>query len=203
MKKLTIAAVVAVVAAMSLVGCKTTTSYIDAADTTTNVVAALSYADFSKAANEMADDIISNKLMTHPQADVGGRYIIYVSGIENDTMQRLDTDQLTKSLRVKLLQSGKFLVTTAFGEDDATKKMRDLKNSKMVKQASVKGDNQVLAPDFSLSGKILQLDSTLDNGDTRIEYYFQMSLTNIENGLAYWEGERVVGKVADGSSVSW
>lgn len=119
MKKLTIAAVVA---AMSLVGCKTTTSYIDAADTTTNVVAALSYADFSKAANEMADDIISNKLMTHPQADVGGRYIIYVSGIENDTMQRLDTDQLTKSLRVKLLQSGKFLVTTAFGEDDATKK---------------------------------------------------------------------------------
>ncbi|EGQ9818377.1 penicillin-binding protein activator LpoB [Vibrio parahaemolyticus] len=200
MKKLTIAAVVA---AMSLVGCKTTTSYIDAADTTTNVVAALSYADFSKAANEMADDIISNKLMTHPQADVGGRYIIYVSGIENDTMQRLDTDQLTKSLRVKLLQSGKFLVTTAFGEDDATKKMRDLKNSKMVKQASVKGDNQVLAPDFSLSGKILQRDSTLDNGDTRIEYYFQMSLTNIENGLAYWEGERVVGKVADGSSVSW
>jgi uncharacterized protein (TIGR02722 family) len=151
----------------------------------------------------MADEIIASKLMTHPQADAGGRYIIYVSDIENDTMQRLDTDQLTKSLRVKLLQSGKFLVTTAFGEDDATKKMRDLKDSKMVKQSSVKGDNQVLAPDFSLSGKILQRDSTLDNGDTRIEYYFQMSLTNIENGLAYWEGERVVGKVADGASVSW
>jgi uncharacterized protein (TIGR02722 family) len=200
MKKFAIAAVFA---AMSLAGCKTTTSYIDAADTTTNVVAALSYADFSKAANEMADEIIASKLMTHPQADAGGRYIIYVSDIENDTMQRLDTDQLTKSLRVKLLQSGKFLVTTAFGEDDATKKMRDLKDSKMVKQSSVKGANQVLAPDFSLSGKILQRDSTLDNGDTRIEYYFQMSLTNIENGLAYWEGERVVGKVADGASVSW
>lgn len=200
MKKIAIAAAVT---AMSLAGCKTTTSYIDAADTTTNVVAALSYADFSKAANEMADEIVESKLMTHPQADAGGRYIIYVSDIENDTMQRLDTDQLTKSLRVKLLQSGKFLVTTAFGEDDATKKMRDLKDSKMVKKSSVKGNNQVLAPDFSLSGKILQRDSTLDSGDTRIEYYFQMSLTNIENGLAYWEGERVVGKVADGASVSW
>ncbi len=200
MKKLTI---VSIIAAATLVGCKTTTTYIDATDTKTNVVASLSYADFNKAANEMADDIIVSKLMTHPQAAEGGRFIIYVNAIENDTMQRLDTDQLAKSLRIKLLQSGKFLVTTAFGEDDATKKMRDLKHSKMVKQSSVKGDNKVLAPDFSLSGKILQRNATLDTGDTRIEYYFQISLTNIENGLAYWEGERVVGKVSDGSSVSW
>lgn len=200
MKKLALATAVA---ALTLTGCATKTAYIDAADTETNVVAALSYADFSKAANEMAEEIIASKLMTHPQADEGGRYIVYVNDIENDTMQRLDTDQLTKGLRVNLLQSGKFLVTTAFGEDDATKKMRELKDSKMVKKSTVKKDNQVFAPDFSLSGKILQRNTSLDNDDTRIEYYFQLSMTNVENGLAYWEGERVVGKVADGSSVSW
>lgn len=200
MKKMAFAA--AITAAV-LGGCKTTTAYIDASDSTTNVVAELSYADFSKSANEMANEIIASKLMTHPQATEGGRYIIYVNSIDNDTMQRIDTDQLTKSLRVKMLQSGKFLVTTAFGEDDATTKMRQLKDSKMVKQSSVKGNNEVLAPDFSLSGKIMQRNSTLDNGDTRIEYYFQLSMTNINNGLAYYEGERVVGKVADGSSVSW
>jgi len=200
MKKLFLASVISVAI---LSGCTTATSYIDATDTQTNIVAALSYADFSKAANEMAEEVIMSKLMTHPQADQGGRYIIYINDISNDTMQRLDTDQLTKSLRIKLLQSGKFLVTTAFGEDDATQKMRELIDSKMVKKSSVKKANQVLAPDFSLSGKILQRNATLDNGDTRIEYYFQMSLTNIDNGLAYWEGERVVGKVADGDSVSW
>ncbi|RBW63994.1 penicillin-binding protein activator LpoB [Vibrionales bacterium C3R12] len=200
MKKLALATAVA---ALTLTGCATKTAYIDAADTETNVVAALSYADFSKAANEMAEEIIASKLMTHPQADEGGRYIVYVNDIENDTMQRLDTDQLTKGLRVNLLQSGKFLVTTAFGEDDATKNMRELKDSKMVKKSTVKKDNQVFAPDFSLSGKILQRNTSLDNDDTRIEYYFQLSMTNVENGLAYWEGERVVGKVADGSSVSW
>ncbi|MFA0568232.1 penicillin-binding protein activator LpoB [Vibrio gallaecicus] len=200
MKKLALAAAVA---ALTLTGCATKTAYIDASDTQTNVVAALSYADFSKAANEMAEEIVASKLMTHPQADEGGRYIVYVNDIENDTMQRLDTDQLTKGLRVNLLQSGKFLVTTAFGEDDATKKMRELKDSKMVKKSTVKGDDQVIAPDFSLSGKILQRNTSLDNDDTRIEYYFQLTMTKIENGLAYWEGERVVGKVADGSSVSW
>lgn len=200
MKKLALAAVIA---ALMLGGCKTTTAYIDATDTTTNVVAALSYADFFKAANEMADEIVASPLMTHPKSSEGGRFIIYVNGVENDTMQRLDTDQLTKALRVKMLNSGKFLVSTAFGEDDATTKLRKLKDSKMVKQSSVKGSNEVLAPDFSLSGKIIQRNASLDNGDTRIEYYFQLSLTNVKNGLAYWEGERVVGKVADGSSVSW
>ncbi len=187
----------------TLTGCKTTTSYIDASDTKTNVTAGLSYADFSKAANEMADEMVASKLLTHPQADQGGRYILYINNIENDTMQRIDTDQLVKSIRVKMLNSGKFLVTTAFGEDDASTKMRALKDSKIVKKSTVKGDNQVYAPDFSLSGKILQRNNTLDSGDTRIEYYFQLSLTNIENGLAYYEGERVVGKVADGDTVSW
>jgi len=200
MKKI---AFTALLTALTISGCSTKTQYIDAADTQTNVVAALSYADFYKATQEMSKEIIDSKLMTHPKADQGGRYILYINNIENDTMQRIDTDQLSKSLRVELLQSGKFLITTAFGEDDATTKMRDLKGSTMVKASSVKKDHKVLAPDFSLSGKILQRNSTLDNGDTRIEYYFQMSLTNIENGLAYWEGERVVGKVADGDSVSW
>lgn len=190
------------VVALSLAGCQTTTTYIDAEDKTTNVVAALSYADFKSAASSMADELVASPSMTNPE--IGGRYIIHISDFTNDTMQRIDTDQLVKSMRVKLLNSGKFLVTTAFnGEDSATREMRKLKDSKMVNQASVKGDGEVYAPDFSLSGKIMQRNASLDNGDTRIEYYFQLSMTNIKNGLAYWEGERVVGKVADGDSVSW
>ena len=189
-------------ALLPLTACQTTTSYIDAEDKATNVVAALSYADFKEAADSMAAELIASPLMVHPEPR--GRYIIHISDVTNDTMQRIDTDQLVKSMRVKMLNSGKFLVTTAFnGEDSSTREMRKLKDSKMVNQASVKGDGQVYAPDFSLSGKIMQRNASLDSGDTRIEYYFQLSMTNIENGLAYWEGERVVGKVADGDSVSW
>lgn len=185
-----------------MTACQTTTSYIDAADKESNLVAALSYADFKSAADSMADELVVSPLIKHPEPN--GRYILYISDVTNDTMQRIDTDQLVKSMRVKLLNSGKFLVTTAFnGEDLATREMRQLKDSKMVKQSTVKGDNEVYAPDFSLSGKIMQRNASLDNGDTRIEYYFQLSMTNIQNGLAYWEGERVVGKVTDGDSVSW
>ena len=73
----------------------------------------------------------------------------------------------------------------------------------MVKKSTVKKDNQVFAPDFSLSGKILQRNTSLDNDDTRIEYYFQLTMTKIENGLAYWEGEYPIAKTGSNDSVTW
>ncbi|KAB2826178.1 penicillin-binding protein activator LpoB [Aliivibrio finisterrensis] len=200
MKKLLLSGVIA---SMMLSGCqltKTSTSYIDAKDTTTNIVATISYADFNKAATELADEIIASPGLA--QKD-GSRTIVLVDEITNDTMQRIDTDQLTKGIRVKLLQSGLFAVTTAFGEDDSTRKARSLKDSELVNQKTVKKSGTVLAADYSLSGKIIQRNATLDNDDTRIEYYFQLTMTNLEYGVAFWEGERVVGKVADGSTVSW
>ncbi|MFQ6371248.1 penicillin-binding protein activator LpoB [Shewanella sp. YIC-542] len=187
-------------------GCATTTSYIDAKDKTTNVVAGLSYADFKSAADEMADEISANRAFVHPQPRM--RYILVVSDIVNDTMQRIDTDQLTKALRVKLTNSGTFAVTNAFGANrdsavGAYHESGELGNSKIVNKASLKSDQSVISPDFSLSGKILQRNNTMDNGDQRIEYYFQLSVTDVSNGISYYEGERVIGKVADGDSVSW
>jgi len=45
----------------------------------------------------------------------------------------------------------------------------------------------MIAPDYSLSGKIIQRNATLSNGDTEVNYYFQLTLTDIKTGLAYWE----------------
>ncbi|RJG38266.1 penicillin-binding protein activator LpoB [Motilimonas pumila] len=190
--------------ALVLTGCKTNTQYIDPADAEQNITVGLSYADFQLAAQTMADEMIASPLLVHPKAAQGGRYILHVNNITNDTMQRVDTDQLVKTIRVRLLNSGKFVVTTAFnGEDNMTKDVRGLSDSEMVKKSSVKKSGTVLAPDYSLSGKILQRNASLDNGDTRIEYYFQLTLTNLENGLAYWEGEKVIGKLSGADTVAW
>jgi uncharacterized protein (TIGR02722 family) len=187
-----------------LSGCQTATHLIDASDTTTNITTSLSYADFNSAANRMADQIIASPLLVHPQSAQGGRYILNISNIQNDTMQRIDTDQLVKTMRVRMLNSGKFVVTAAFdGSDSMIKDSRTLTDSAMVKQSSVKKNGTVVAADYSLAGKIMQRNSSLDNGDTRIEYYFQLQMTNLENGLSYWEGEEVIGKVSGSDTVSW
>ncbi|WP_261836755.1 penicillin-binding protein activator LpoB [Vibrio ishigakensis] len=185
-------------------GCQTTTQYIDSRDQTTNITAGLSNADFEKAAQEALEEMIASPLLVHPKAQAGGRYVIAVSDITNDTMQRISTEQIAKKIRVGLLQSGKFLATSAIGanQDALVIESRKMQESSIVDKKTMKGNN-IIMPDFSLSGTIIQRVNSLDNGDQKIEYYFQLTLTNLDNGLAYFESETVIGKVADGSTVSW
>nr|WP_324255612.1 hypothetical protein [Planctobacterium marinum] len=64
-------------------------------------------------------------------------------------------------------------------------------------------DGQVYAPDFSLSGKIIQRTSKVSNSKQLVEYYFQLTMTQLETGLAYWEGEYPIAKTGRNDSVSW
>ncbi|CAH0533157.1 hypothetical protein VST7929_01018 [Vibrio stylophorae] len=197
-------ALAALFASALLSGCQSmmspSTAYIDASDTQQHVAASLSYADFHKAATEMADELIATPGLAKAN---GARAIVYVGDVTNDTMQQFDTDQLTKTLRVKMLQSGKFAMTTAYGEDGATRDFRTLDKSPTTNKRTRLKKDGVVIPDYSLIGKIIQRDTMLDNGQTRIEYYFQLTLTNLEYGVAFWEGERVIGKVTSGETVSW
>ncbi|QYK05166.1 penicillin-binding protein activator LpoB [Shewanella zhangzhouensis] len=186
-------------------GCQST-SYVPK-DSKEIVTMGLSHRDFDDAANQALNEIIASPLLVHPQAAQGGRYIMAISNVVNDTAQRIDTDQLTKKIRVGLLQSGKFITTTAIGlngaEDEMTAKVRELQNSKLVNQATVKQNGTVISPDFSLSGKIIQRTNKIDRSSQLVDYYFQLTLTQLETGLAYWEGEYPISKRGSNDSVTW
>ncbi len=204
LKKLAVPSMV--VAAVLMTGCSTKPHYVDQANDQV-VVMGLDYKDFEKAASNAVQDMVASPLLVHPQAAQGGRYVMAVSNILNDTTQRIDTDQLTKKIRVSLLQSGKFITTTAISANGAEDKMvaqvRELKNSKLVNQKTVKKNGTVVAPDYSLSGKIIQRNHSVDKRTQQVDYYFQLTITNLENGLAYWEGEYPIVKRGDNRSVSW
>lgn len=206
MKKLLIATTIPMLLAVS--GCQSTTKYVSTHDEDT-VVMGLAQRDFEAAANQALDEIIASPLLVHPDADKGGRYILSIYNIINDTTQRIDTDQLVKKIRVGLLNSGKFLTTTAVNftgagpEDTSTAKSRELQNSSLINQNTTKKDGQVYAPDFSLSGKIIQRTSKVSSSKQLVEYYFQLTMTQLETGLAYWEGEYPIAKTGRNDSVSW
>ncbi|MRI33993.1 penicillin-binding protein activator LpoB [Endozoicomonas sp. OPT23] len=205
MKKLVRFAAVTLAAVLAT-GCATKTTYVDPnADDV--VVMGLDYKDFSKAADQAVVDIQTSPLMVHPQVGSGARYIIAVSKIVNDTTQRIDTAQLSKKIRVDLLRSGRFITTTAIGlngaEDEMTAQVRKLKKSKLANQKTVKKNGTVVAPDFSLSGKIIQRNHKVDSSTQQMDYYFQLTLTNLDNGLAYYEGEYPIIKRGSNKSVSW
>lgn len=190
--------------ALSLAGCAQDGAYYVDSSSDSVAVMGLDYKDFEMAANSMVEDMLSSDLLVHPQ---GGRYVLTVTGIINDTDQRIDTDQLTKKIRSSLLNSGRFVVTTAINangpEDEMTRKVRSLRNSKMVNQKTVKKDGRVIAPDFSLTGKIIQQNQRVNSKTQQVEYYFQLTLTNLDDGLAYWEKEYPIIKRGDNRTASW
>ena len=44
----------------------------------------------------------------------------------------------------------------------------------------------MVAPDLSLSGKLIQHDTLVDSGQ-RVDYSFQLALTDLHSGLAIWK----------------
>ncbi len=185
-------------------GCAATTQNIDMNNDRGQAVMGLDYRDFQKAAGESISSMLESGALNKPG---GGRYVLAISRIINDTMQRIDTDQLIKKIRVELLQSGKVVVTTAVGatgaEDKMTMQARELRKTDEFKQSTVAGKGQMIAPELSLSGKIIQRNVRVTSSLQQTEYYFQLTLTDINTGLALWEGESVIGKRGSNKSVSW
>lgn len=197
-------AIILTLAVIALVGCGSApTRYVDPAADTGPVSMGMDYRDFEKAATEAVEDMLASGAVSNPN---GGRYIMVVSRISNDTMQRIDTDQLTKKIRVSLLRSGKVVTTTAVGlngaEDEMNMAARELRNSDEFDQSGVQKKGTLQAPDLSLSGKIIQKNHSLGD-EQQVEYYIQLSLSDLASGLALWEGETPIIKRGSNDSVSW
>src|SRR5690554_4019226 len=198
-----IRAVVISVTLAVLAGCAAPARYIDPAADDGAVAMTMDYQDFEKAATDAVEDMLASGAVNKPD---GGRYIMVVSRITNDTMQRIDTDQLTKKIRVSLLRSGKVVTTTAVGldgaEDEMNIKARELRNSDEFDQSGGQQKGTLQAPDLSLSGKIIQRNHKVGK-EQQVEYYIQLSLTDLKSGLALWENETPIIKRGPNKSVSW
>ena len=183
-------------AAALAVGCATPTQRLDLDHDTSAEVNALDSRDFGIAAEKMIADMIESGAVDKPD---GSRYVLAIGRVANRTKQDIDVDQLVKKIRVALLKSRKVVVTTAVSasgaEDGMSRAVRDLANDSMFNEATVAEQGTVQAPELSLSGKIIENNLKIDRSTQRIEYVFQLSITDIKTGLAFWEGEETIGKV--------
>ena len=164
----------------------------------------LDYRDFEYSAKQAVDSFLSSPLSRKPGSTAP--WIMAISRITNDTALSLDTDQLVKKMRVALLNSGRVMVTTAVGaggpEDAMSMEVRQLRESDEFNQDTVAGRGTMVAPDLSLSGKIIQRANRVGNKQ-QVDYYFQLTATNIETGLAYWEFEEVIAKLGPNDDFVW
>ncbi len=155
----------------------------------------LEYRDWTNTAEKMTESMIKSGVLKSESKPV-----IAIADIINDTTQRFDTDILTKKIRTTLLKSGTAQIATNFsGEDSTSNAVRAQRGNTEYDQNTIVKSGTLVAPNMSLSGKMLQRNLKLESGwfsavDTRVEYYLQLTLTDLKTGLSVWEDEQPIVK---------
>jgi len=154
--------------------------------------------DWNTAADKLVSSLLASGVLDRaPELPS----IMAISRIRNNTQQQVDTDSLTKKIRIALNQTGKVVTTTTMGPDGKVEDAMAADAGAM--GAFMAGQNQVTKlPYYTLSGKLLE--DRVKAGTTRqVTYTFQLSLTTVKDGLALWEGEEQITKQGERSSVGW
>ncbi len=187
-----------------LTGCQAKTTNVDVVNDEGKAVMALDYRDFDQAASLMVQSMLKSGALKKKD---GGRYVAATSRIVNDTMQRIDVDQLMVKIQQELLNSGQVIMTAAIGgtgsADPLVQNSRTLRNSDEFDPNSVAAKKTLIAPDLSISGKILQRNIGYSRGVQQVEYYFQLQVADLKNGLIIWQNEQPVVKRGSSRSVAW
>ncbi len=193
--------VVATAMTLLATGCatKNDAKYVDSQGPGTIVTLdSINIQDWNTAADKLVSSLLaSNVLDRAPELPA----VMAVSRIRNNTQQQVDTDSLTKKIRIALNQTGKVVTTTTLGASGTQEDAMAADVGAM--QAFMAGEKQkTTLPYYTLSGKLLE--NRVKSGNTRqITFTFQLSLTTVKDGLAVWEGEEQITKQGQRSSVGW
>ena len=191
---------------IALTGCQPATKNIDIANDEGKAVMGLDYRDFDQAATAMISSLIRSGVL---QKEDGSRYVMVTARIINDTMQRIDTDQLMAKVEQEMMNSGQVVMTSALGDkarDSMIYETRDLRDSDRAdefNEETMPAKRQLIVPELSISGKILQRNVKYDRRTDQIEYYFQLRVTDLTTGLRFWQEEKIIGKRGSSKAVSW
>jgi uncharacterized protein (TIGR02722 family) len=190
-----------------IAGCAEQTTYIDTMHDDGKPVMGLDYRDFDQAASKMVQSMLGSGTLKKKD---GSRYVMTTGRIMNDTMQRIDTDQLMAKIEQELLNSGQVVMTSAVGGKGApdnmvyeVREIRDSAQSDEFNKDTLTAKGQLIAPELSISGKILQRNIRYSNNVQQVEYYFQLKITDLTSGLRFWQEETLIGKRGSNKSVSW
>jgi uncharacterized protein (TIGR02722 family) len=196
-------AVLALTAASAafLTGCATQNNakYVDSQGPNTIVsLNSINIQDWNTAADKLVASLLASGVLERaPELPA----VMAISRIRNNTQQQVDTDSLTKKIRIALNQTGKVVTTTTMGPDGRVEDAMAADAGAM--GAFMAGQKQVTKlPYYTLSGKLLE-DRVSVGSTKHVTYTFQLSLTTVKDGLALWEGEELITKQGQRSSVGW
>jgi len=192
MKKHTSIALVPLMAGMVafMTGCATTVNYGDATS-----AQALS-TDFGASDLQQTAATMVDSLLTFPpiiEATAKRRPVLTVGKVQNKTMQRIDCENLTDSIRTKLIKTGKFRFIDRTTEDQAIEEVRQQQEDGLSKNKKTRAFGNQSTAEYMLTANLTEI--TQKSGNLKDVYYkFTMSMKNLETGELDWSDEKEIRK---------
>ena len=167
-----------------------TVNYVDSSS------AQILSSDFSSSdLQQIAGAMVDSLIVFPPIADITAqrRPVLMVDSIKNKTMQHIDTEAVTDSIRARLIKSGKFRFIDP-GTDQATiDEIRRQQESGLTDQKTAVNFGKQIGAEFMLTGNVAEIEQQA--GRMKDVYYkFTLNLKNLQTGILEWSDEKEIRK---------
>ena len=172
--------------AMLASGCASTVEYGDATSMKP-VDTGFGSADLQQIAAKMVDSLLANNLIQ--KISINKTPLLIVDKVKNKTMQHIDTESVTDSIRTKLIRSRKFSF-----QDRTTEAalQEELAYQQGAAQDAIAFGQQD-APRYMLTSNLSEIEQSA--GRLKDVYYkFTMSLRDLKTGRLIWADEQEIRK---------
>ncbi len=181
----------AAIGALSLSGCASTMQYGDAGSAKP-ISTEFGSSDLQQIAETMVDSMITFPPLV--ELTSSRRPVVTVDKVKNKTMQHIDTESITDSIRAKLIRSGKFRFIDRTTDEQTIEELKIQQDSGLVDKKSAVKFGQQLGAEFLLTSNFSEIRQKAGS-TTDVYYKFTMSLKNLKTGILEWSDEKEIRKV--------
>ncbi|RDU51796.1 SEL1-like repeat protein [Helicobacter sp. MIT 01-3238] len=148
--------------------------------------------DIESLLKNSADSLLSKKFIKKLES----KKVIAISNIQNTTKEQLDIESIMVIFKSYILDSEKFIFTNTIPSnankiDTMIKDSRKLRKDAEYNQYTTKEEGSLLAPDYSLWGKI---SKKIKPQTKEVEYEILLRLTDLTTGVEVWSNISKISK---------
>jgi uncharacterized protein (TIGR02722 family) len=147
--------------------------------------------DLQRTAEAMVDSLLVFAPVV--EAIQGRRPVLLIDRVHNKTMQHIDTESITDSIRTRLIKSGRFQFVDRTTDEAAIDELRFQQESGLVDPARAVEMGRQYGAEYLLTANLSEIVQSNDR--VRDVYYkFTMNLKNLKTGILEWAEEKEIRK---------
>lgn len=164
----------------------------------------LDYHDIESVIDENAKSFIKSNLMKKYDADK--KAVMAISNIENLSDEKIDTEFISRKLIRRLSSYEQIVLTNAVAgsgakADSMIEDSRKLTENDNFNQYTTKEKGRILAPEYSLSGKITKSIKNIGKKQ-RVDYQFLFIVSDLDSGREVWSNDTIISKAIKKEEIS-